>query len=1054
MKKVLGLDLGSNSIGWALMGETNGEVNQILDLGSRIFNKAVEEKIPTPKNQKRRDMRLGRRILQRRARRKQKMIHYLISLDLLPQELSNNFGQEKLLNELGNPYELRTIGLDEQLAPFKLGRVLLHFVARRGFLSSKKQIAGNLVDDPDTQAYLAEIDRQEQQKRAEKEAKLLAQGKTVKSAKDDQSEGAFKTDIADVYRMIKDAGARTLGEYLFNLEIGQVKRNRSFDGGHLRTDRAMYQNELSLIWKQQQQYFSDLPKDFMEKDNGVLAIIFYQRPLKLKKDRVGKCSLEPKHYRANTARLEVQKFRYLQDVNNLKYSEPYANNTDLIPSDEQKNTLRKHFEYNKTINITTIRKLLRLTKHNTINLEAKNLKGNITACEIRDVIGDSWDEYSNKEQTQLFEDLLTIKKKSALKARLITHWDFDKQTAVKLCLIEFESSHSNHSLKAIKCLLRYLEKGLTYDKARVECGYGYERVEIEAQDKLPMPRETSNPIVNKGLHELRRVVNAVIKQYGKPDIVRIEMARDLEMNTQRYKDNEAQQKKNQKSNEEAEAEFLKYNPMRNYANKEQKLIYRLWQEQEQCCAYSGQSIGITELWTASVEVDHIVPKSLCLDDSYINKVVCLTSENRVKERKTPIKMWGNDEEKWNQITQRIERFYPDRPWKKYRKNSIHPKKKQFSMRQEDIPKKYGIASSQLSDTRYISRLAQNYMRELGCDVSVTKGSIVAEVRSQWGLNSVIGQTNKKERTDHRHHTVDAIVIAHINRGLHNRMTQAIQHSETTGEKSRLPQPSKNFRTEVKEKLKHMIVSHTPQYKLSGGLHEETGAGYVAKHGGLVYRKTLNPEFTIKNAMSIVDEQVKNIVLEHVSNYKNTKEAFNKENLQILKLGKNLIKRVRVLQSKTTEEKLKQNKFGVKDKSGKVFKYMSYGNTHHVEIIQNTKTGKIKGEFVTMMQASHRAKGINMPKQPIIKTNHGGEWEFLMALHINDTVSIEKDDGERMFYRVQKLEMGNKNIVLRLNIASTLSNKDEELNIGISKENFNKYKIKLHKVNAIGGLIDD
>jgi CRISPR-associated endonuclease Csn1 len=72
-KKILGLDLGSNSIGWALMNEADDEVNQIIDLGSRIFNKAVEEKVPTPKNQKRRDMRLGRRVLQRRARRKLRM---------------------------------------------------------------------------------------------------------------------------------------------------------------------------------------------------------------------------------------------------------------------------------------------------------------------------------------------------------------------------------------------------------------------------------------------------------------------------------------------------------------------------------------------------------------------------------------------------------------------------------------------------------------------------------------------------------------------------------------------------------------------------------------------------------------------------------------------------------------------------------------------------------------------------------------------------------------------------------------------------------------------
>ena len=85
-KKILGLDLGSNSIGWALLEEVNGEANSIIDIGSRIFTKAVEEKVPTPKNVKRRDMRLGRRVLQRRARRKQRMLNYLVSLDLLSNE--------------------------------------------------------------------------------------------------------------------------------------------------------------------------------------------------------------------------------------------------------------------------------------------------------------------------------------------------------------------------------------------------------------------------------------------------------------------------------------------------------------------------------------------------------------------------------------------------------------------------------------------------------------------------------------------------------------------------------------------------------------------------------------------------------------------------------------------------------------------------------------------------------------------------------------------------------------------------------------------------------
>jgi CRISPR-associated endonuclease Csn1 len=1025
-QKVLGLDLGSNSIGWALLNEENAQATEIIDLGSRIFIKAVEDKIPTPKNEKRRNMRLGRRVIQRRARRKQRMLNYLVSLDLLPATLQNHTQPEIILNELGDPYELRTKGLDERLNPYEFGRILLHFVARRGFLSTKKQVAGDLVDDPDTLDYLNALD-----------------GKPTKN----KEEGQFKADIADVLHAIKDNNARTLGEYLFNLETGKVKRNRIHDGGHLRTERKMYQDELNLIWEKQAQYFDHLPDDFMQKDKGVLAVIFYQRPLKLKKNRIGKCSLEPSRYRANIARLEVQKFRYLQDVNHLEYFERHSEQ-QLKLSDEQKDKLKIYFENHSKISATQLKKELGLDKPTKLNLEAKNLKGNITACEIRNIIGDIWDNYSDERQLALFEDLSTIKKKSALKARLITHWDFDKQTSVKLCLIEFEPGHSNLSLKAINKLLPYLKQGKTYSDARQAAGYDYETKEIKIQDTLGMPPETPNPIVNKGMHELRRLINAIIKQYGKPDIVRIEMARDLEMNTTRYKENEKRQKQNQKANEKAQDAFASRENAdlgKKYASRDDKIRYRLWRDQDQRCAYSGSTIALNQVFSSECEIDHILPFKKSLDDSYMNKVLCFTKENRNKSDQTPIDAWGGDNEKWNQITQAISR------WDK----SLASKIKRFYATEADLQKRDFI-SSQLNDTRYMSKLAQDYVRQLGCDVNVTKGFVVSQIRHQWGFNKIIGETDRKERTDHRHHAIDAVVIAATSRSLYQNAVSQIKQ-----DKLNIAPPYAHILNELEERLKHTIISHAPQRKLSGALHEETGAGYIKKHGGLVYRKTLNQEFSIKDAIKIVDEQVKTKVLEHFENYPNPKEAFNPENLALLKLGENPIKRVRILQSKikTTKNKnaefiLNQTKFGVRDKTGKIFKYMSYGNNHHVEIIKNTKTGKIKGEFVNMMLASHRVKGINVPKQAIIKTDHGEDWEFLMALHINDTVSIEKDDGERIFYRVQKIDAGAKRFILRLGKASTLKNKEEELYIGITKDSFDKYNIKLHRINAIGHFINN
>lgn len=1022
-KKILGLDLGSNSLGWALLEENNGTVCKFIDIGSRIFSKAVEEKVPTPKNVKRRDMRLGRRVLQRRARRKQRMLNYLVSLYLLPKELQGHPQPEILLNHIGDPYELRTKALDSQLAPYEFGRVLLHLVARRGFLSSKKQVAGDLVDDPDTIAYLNILD-----------------DKPTK----DKEEGAFKTDISELRAAIHESGSRTLGEYLHNRAKGKCKRNRSHEGGHLRTDRKMYQEELEKIWQEQSLHFTQLPDDFMADKKGIKQIIFYQRPLKLKDDRVGKCTLEPKKNRAALARLEVQRFRYLQDVNNLQYFERYTGQWLKI-NDKDKQKLTQYFEKNAKITVTTLKKELGLDTKTKFNLEAKNLKGNITAYEIRSVLKDGWDNYTPEQQNELLEDLLSIKKKSALKRRLTRYWNLKTSQAVQLCLLEFEPGHSNHSLKAIKKLLPNLKKGLIYSDARIEAGYDYETTEIEPQKKLGAPPETANPIVSKGLHELRRVINAIIKQYGKPDVIRIEMARDLEMNTKRYKENQARQTKNKKENEKAVEVYRELN-LGKYPGYNDKIKYRLWQEQNHRCAYKCKTIPLNAVFTAEVEIDHILPYKKSLDDSYMNKVLCYAAENRNKGDRTPKDAWGNNEDKWNQITQATN------SWK-----GLDSKIKRFFQTEKDLQQRDFI-SSQLNDTRYITKLALEYVKQLGCDVTTSKGITTAWLRHQWGLNNLIGETNKKERVDHRHHAIDAAVVACVDRNLYR---QIHAWTKNNVQELKVHSPYPNFRTELEEYLKHLIVSHDTQYKLSGGLHEETGAGYVHKHGGLVYRKNLAPDFTKKNAESIVDETIKYQVLAHITNYGNDpKKAFAKDITVYHKDHKTPIKRVRVIQSKTTLRKLEQKKFGVKNHSGKIFKWMAYGNMHHVEVIQSRDTGKYKGEFITMMEAHRRAMTgtksaiiRNTKQEQIVKKDHGSEWKFIMALHINDLVSVNRNEGIRSFYRVQKLDSGSKRFILREHTAATLNNKKEELYITVNKESFIKHDLKRHKINAIGIISD-
>ena len=1033
-QKILGLDLGSNSVGWALLESEGGDLKGIVDAGVRIFNRAVEKKTPISKKAKRREKRLARRVVQRRARRKKRMLNYLIKLNFLPETLSNNPQPETILNEMGSPYLLRAKALDHKLSPFELGRVFLHLVQRRGFLSSKKTLLGDMADDPDVLEILSEEQEDSQ------------------DSNEDKEETAFKQEISEFRKTIEKAGCRTLGEYLAKLDHHSCKRNRNRKGVNLRTDRKMYQDELELIWKEQCRYHNVLDDKIKQE---IENIIFFQRPVKLKPGSQGKCSLEPLRKRARMGRLEVQKFRYLQDINNLQYRSEDTYQWDSLDKDQRKK-LTALFKTVQAPTFGKIKKTLNL-KGVKFNLETdvKNLKGNSTAVKVRGILPE-WDDWNRDKQYALIEDLITINKKSVLKKRLTTHWNLPIKTAVGLCMIELEPGHSNLSSKAIKKLLPYLQQGQVFSEARVSAGYDYKNERTEKRERLGPSPEIPNPIVEKGLRELRRLVNAVIAHHGKPDAIRVEMARDLEMNTQKYKRNLKQQKANTKSNEEA---AVKYREMREqnphprlseYPNKDDKLKYRLWKDQDYRCIYSNTTISLSTLFRAEIEIDHIIPYSLSLDDSYMNKVVCLAGENRNKGQRTPIDAYGGEGKKWNRIVQTINK------WSK----NLAPKKERFHKTTDEAQDR-DFLSSQLNDTRYICREALAYLGQLGVEVTTTKGYLVSWMRRLWGLESLIGETDLKERTDHRHHTIDAVIIACIDRKFHKTLVEKIAEQERLRKKAnrtRIPEPWKTIRKDIEGVLDKIIVSHSPQRKPAGKLHEETGAGFI-EGIGTIYRKDLDNNFTLNRAKKkIIDPAVKEIVLRHLEEYGNKpKDAFAEGVTVYHKDGKTPINKVRIKQSKTNETELRKNKFGVKNSRGEIFKWMSFGNFHHVEIIKRKDSGNYSGEFVTMMEARRRAltntkqaKRKRITPEPVVKRDHGSEYQFLMALHKNDLVKI-KCQEEYQIYRVQKL---NK-FTLRLHTASTENNKDETMPDGESSiPALMGKEMKLHKVNVLGKPLHD
>ncbi len=947
---VIGLDVGTNSIGWSVIKES--EPMEFIDCGSRIFIRSVEDKSPTPKNRKRRESRLQRRQIQRRSRRKSRLRNYLILKGFLPETLKNNPAPEEELNRLGNPYILRAKALDEELTPYEFGRAILHLGTRRGFLSNRKTSFGDLVNDTDAREILEKEDEKAEAK--------------------DKEEGKLKEEIRKLRDNIYKDGSRTLGEYLAGLSR---KRNRgSFHDRH--TDRGMYSEEFFEIWKKQSRLNSRLYNEETRKE--LEKIIFFQRPLKLKMDRVGRCSLEPNLQRTRQGRLEYQRFRYWQDINNLSYYDPETGETEIELSQEQRKTLADALEKTKDLTWAKLRTLLGLHKKTTFNLQdipgkKKALKGNRTACDIREVIGDRWDSLDDLGQYLLVEDIISYNSKKGLKKRLVSKWNFSEEEATRLAVVELEEDHASLSLKAIKKILPHMQKGKKYSYkpddpeqatgAIQAAGYEVTTHESGNLDILPLPPWIPNPIVQKALHEIRRVINSIIRKYGKPSAIRIEMARDLEMNTKRYKQFLARQSENTKANKEAEEQYgiiREKNPhlkLRGNISYQDRLKYRLWKESGKRCAYSGKSICMTKLFTHAAEVDHILPYKRTLDNSYMNKVVCLSEENREKRNKTPWEAFG-DTPRWDEILT-ISKDFP------------LPKRKRILAK--ELPDDF--ISNQLNDTRYISTETRKYLRKLGCDITFTKGGATSWLRHQWGLNGLLGSNEKKSRDDHRHHAIDATVIALTDRSLYGRIVHLASESEDDSISPEygieIPPQIPGLRNHLSERLDNLIVSHSTNRKLTGAFHEETAYGTRKENNGklgVVVRKNL-ADMTDRDKENIVcpiiKEAVELYVWERGGKTKEAMKRLHEEPLLHPRTG-DKVRRVRVWVSETLNRDSYWEHLAPWDKN-KTLRILPYGNNHHVEIIRNRENGKYESRFVTTMEAAKRARRL---RQPIIQTDHG------------------------------------------------------------------------------------
>lgn len=230
MKKMtLGIDLGANSLGWALLSaDTDSQPEGIIATGVRVFPAPIEDKSKEPKNKARRGARRARKIVRRRKMRLEHLTNILTKHGFLPQDQTQRV--QFFSNHSVNPYVLRKKALDEKLSLYEIGRCLHHLCRRRGFKSNRKAALAEIINDPEIKRI---IEEEEQEK--------IKSGKIKK----EDEEGIILKAISDLQQKINESDARTLGEYFaMQLQSGNKVRCQH-------TSRAMYEQEFDKIWEAQ-----------------------------------------------------------------------------------------------------------------------------------------------------------------------------------------------------------------------------------------------------------------------------------------------------------------------------------------------------------------------------------------------------------------------------------------------------------------------------------------------------------------------------------------------------------------------------------------------------------------------------------------------------------------------------------------------------------------------------------------------------------------------------------------------------------------------------------
>ena len=979
----LGLDLGTTSLGWAIVRlNQSQEPCAVIKTGVRIFSDGRHPKTGASLAVDRRNARQARRRRDRLLKRKHRFLQGLMRFGLMPVDLEQ---RHQLTRKC--PYELRATGLNRRIELFELGRALFHLNQRRGFKSNRK------TDSRDNENSL------------------------------------MKAAIRKSQEQIEAADCRTLGEWLFKRHKsgepvrarlrGKTIKEKRYD---LYVDRKMALHEFDMLWKAQAPHHPDILTE--EARAYLYDTIQYQRDLL--PIVPGRCTLLPDEERAPLALPIVQKFRILQELNNLRITDAQLTSRPLTL--EERNTLFNVLMTKKDVKFEALGKHINLGTDQSFNLQdvkRDRLKGNLTASILgsKKLLNNDWHKIDEATQAEVVAKLLDEASENALVEWLQATLKIKQELALALANTGVPDGYGRLSLAALEKVVPELEQAvIPFSEAVEKSGLGshsalpimqttgeilhqlpyYGKV-LQRQVAFAAPNpvndeqrygKIANPTVHIALNQLRVVVNAIIRQYGLPHQANIEVTRDLKQSIEQRRKQQGEQAGRQKKNEEwledacdvlgLQAETLGGNKRRRILEK-----MRLWHELRTAdskiaiCPFSGEQISLTHLLGAGIEVEHILPFSRTLDDSLANKTLASTSTNRIKANLTPYEAFGQSTQPgfdYQQILTRASLLPKNKRWR-------------FGMKaMERFSQENSFLDRALNDTSYISRLAREYVACV-CpqhNVVAIPGRLTGLLRGKLGFSKILNSDAKKNRDDHRHHAIDALVVALTDRSLLQRVAKENQKARSSGLDrliEEMPLPFETVLSQAQRSISSIIVSHKPDHGYQAQMHEDTAW------------QPLSDGYAKKRTREDISDQRQTVI----------------ERKKLVKI---------------TEPGLARHGMN-EDGSPRAYKGYVGGSNYALEIFADEK-GKWKGETVTTFQAYQtirqlgEQKGVARLRDPY-ETLSGKPLQ--LRLMINDCIQIKIDD-QLCVYRVATIRAtGGVQLALHneSNVDSRNRDKDDPFN---------------------------